>query len=180
MMAAEKNGMTGRAMLRKYGFRRGKSVPPLELSPEFDRRQAALLRGWLETLPPEFTAKLRRVKAAPAADLTTPEGHLAHAAAFIPECYLLLGEPLFRRRGELGRILFHELCHFLWPRLRRGRRIYEAALAGQLRERTGGELGFSAALARCALRPDSAAVRDRCWKHYLCTSGPCPWSVGWA
>ncbi len=127
---------------------------------------------WLEALPEEFCARLPRVKIAVAARLRTPAGGPAHAASFIPQRYLLLDTPLFspRRRGELGRILYHELCHFLWPRLGRRRLIYEAAIAREIRNGVAGELGHSAALAKTALNRQMIRTRHSNWRHYLCES----------
>ncbi len=46
---------------------------------------------------------------------------------------------------DFARIFVHELFHFVWLRLGNTRRLsYERLLAGELRRRFGGELGWSA------------------------------------
>ncbi len=125
--------------------------------------------------------RLPRIKVAAAASLQTQAHSPAHAASFIPQRYLLLGQSLFSRPGELGRILYHELCHFLWPRLRSGRRLYEAEIARETEAGIRGELGYSAEEAKEALRgaqgqattaasPGPARARQTRWRYYLCES----------
>ena len=125
--------------------------------------------------------RLPRIKVAVAASLQTSARGPAHAASFIPQRYLLLAQSLFSRPGELGRILYHELCHFLWPRLWSGRRLYEAAIARETEAGIRGELGYSAQEAKEALcvaqrqaarSPSAGPVRawQRRWRYYLCES----------
>ena len=69
--------------------------------------------------------------------------HLAGAS--IPRRLILLDAAVLARRGEFERILIHELFHFVWVRLsNQKRRAWEQVLAGELRERVKGELGWSA------------------------------------
>ena len=179
--AAAGSRTSARAILTPHRFRRGARCGPAELSPRLSASQRAALAHWLGELPAEFTVRLPRIKIAVAAGLQTPERKPAHAASFIPQRYLLLAQSLLSRPGELGRILYHELCHFLWPRLGTGRRLYEAVITRETEAGIAGELGYSAAAAKealCAARgkgKGSAAaglVRspDRSWRHYLCES----------
>ena len=179
--AAGGNRTSARAILKPHRFRRGRRCGPTELSPRLSAKQRAALAQWLEALPPEFSLRLPRIKIAAAAGLQTPARGPAHAASFIPQRYLLLAQSLFSRSGELGRILYHELCHFLWPRLGTGRRFYEAAITRETQAGITGELGYSAAAAKEALTGAQgqattaasaapARARERRWRHYLCES----------
>ncbi len=179
--AAVGSRTSARAVLAPHRFRRGRRCGPAELSPRLSAGQRAALAQWLEALPAGFSTRLPRIKIAVASGLQTPAREPAHAASFIPQRYLLLAQSLFARRGELGRILYHELCHFLWPRLRSGRRLYEAAIARETEAGITGELGYSAASAKealCAaqeqvtLSPSARPIRarQRRWRHYLCES----------
>ena len=179
--AAVGSRTSARAVLAPHRFRRGRRSGPAELSPRLSVKQRAALAQWLEALPAGFSTRLPRIKIAVASGLQTPAREPAHAASFIPQRYLLLAQSLFARRGELGRILYHELCHFLWPRLRSGRRLYEATITLETEAGIRGELGYSAASAKEALCADQnqvarspsarlTRVQQRRWRHYLCES----------
>lgn len=155
-------------ILRAFRFARGRRGVVLEYSPAVGRTQRAAVERWMRALAPEFVARLPRIKLAVALRLRTAAGGPAHAACFIPQKYLLLSDSLFSRRGELGRILYHELCHFVWPRLGSGRAVYEAAVAREWRARVRGDLGFSSSLAREALKGARKSRHSRYWKHYVC------------
>lgn len=165
-----------RMILPRHRFRRGLACGPVVLSPRMSAPERDMITRWLSALPAELATRMAGVKIASAPDLETPSRDAAHAAAFIPHRYLLLGDPLFSRPAELGRILYHELCHFAWPRLAKGRHEYEAALRSEIEAGAQGELGYSAELARRAVRFGSKAVLNgstpaqRAWRHYLCES----------
>jgi hypothetical protein len=98
------------------------------------------------------------------------------AVSYLPERYLVLERALFRRRIEHGRILYHELCHFLWPRLgNQRRRRFQELIRRELRERVRGELGYSSGMRKASL---STAVRKgnsrqalaRKQRDYFCES----------
>jgi hypothetical protein len=105
-----------------------------------------------------------------------PAGSVAQGGSFIPQRYLLLNDSLFSRSAELGRILYHELCHFLWPRLGNQRRaLFETAVAREVRAGVRGELGDSAQSAKqgwLGSRPggEPSFVFGAEWRHYLCES----------
>jgi len=141
----------------------------MELSPRLTRGERRALAFWISRLPAGFLARLPRLKVAVAGQLGSagasvviqevpPEGNRApanhlHAASFIPQRYVVLRRSLFRRRVELGRILYHELCHFLWPRLGNLlRQRYDALLRREFRDGVRGELGYSAELRKKQLR----------------------------
>lgn len=171
-LTAARKSTTARAILAPHRFRRGRLCGPAQVSPRLSVGRRKALARWLEALPEEFTARLPRIKIAAAAALQTPARRPAHAASFIPQRYLLLADSLFSRPGELGRIVYHEICHFVWPRLGKARRIFEAAVAHETEAGIAGELGHSSSLAKeelgaCGRRK---RARDRRWRHYLCES----------
>ncbi|MGA3027400.1 MAG: hypothetical protein ABSF98_21795 [Bryobacteraceae bacterium] len=94
-------------------------------------------------------------------------GQEVHAATFIRQRRIVLDRALLRRRGELGRILVHELFHFVWVRLSNAQRDgYGAALADELEARARGELGWSAQMRKGML----ASRAGRAWREYVCES----------
>lgn len=154
-----------------------------------ERRAVAF---WIGRLPDGFAARLPLLKMAVADQLDStrasvlinevpptqnhsPNNHF-HAASFIPQRYVVLRRSLFRRRVELGRIFYHELCHFLWPRLGNPlRQRYEAMLQREFRDGTRGELGYSAELRKEKLRaaggsPGRKARIGGLWREYVCES----------
>lgn len=163
-------------LLEPHRFSRGRKWGSIEFSPRFSDRRRAVVERWLHAAPEKFFSRLPAIRVATARLSETFEDDCVHALSFIPQGYLLLGEDLFASPAELGRILFHELCHFLWPRLRRGRGVYEAAILREAGAGIGGELGFSAAAARLGLpahitNPERLAPTEfRRWRHYLCES----------
>ncbi len=149
-----------RATLRHVRFPAGFRSGRIEISPALTQRQVRELRRWLERLPEGFERALPPLKIAAADHLYavrhsvfidenplpagSPAREYTHAVSFIPERYIVLSASLFRRRIELGRILYHELCHFLWPRLGNPRRRkFHALLSRELRDGVRGELGYS-------------------------------------
>ncbi len=78
---------------------------------------------------------------------------------------------MFARRGEFERILIHELFHFAWVRLSNQKRVaWEQVLAGELRDRVKGELGWSAEWRKEVLTRNDARLRTPKWRRYACES----------
>ena len=95
--------------------------------------------------------------------------HLAGAS--IPRRLILLDAAVLARRGEFERILIHELFHFVWVRLsNQTRRAWEQVLAGELRDRVKGELGWSAEWRKEMLTRADARFRTPKWRRYACES----------
>ena len=95
--------------------------------------------------------------------------HLAGAS--IPGRLILLDAAVLARRGEFERILIHELFHFAWVRLSNQKRLaWEQVLAGELRERVKGELGWSAEWRKEILTPADPRLRTPKWRRYACES----------
>jgi hypothetical protein len=95
--------------------------------------------------------------------------HLAGAS--IPRRLILLDVAVLARRGDFERILIHELFHFVWVRLSNQKRFaWEQLLAGELRERVKGELGWSAECRKEALTGADARRRTLQWRRYACES----------
>ena len=98
-------------------------------------------------------------------------GTEVHAGAFLRKREIVLDTALLADPVELGRILTHELYHFVWVRLgNRERRSYEELVAAECRRRVRGELGWSS-----QWRKESATARDRRertrrWREYVCES----------
>jgi len=94
-----------------------------------------------------------------------------HAGAFLRERRIAFDADLASDPGEFARILVHELFHFVWLRLGNQRRwSYEALLLEELRGGARGELGWSAAWRKRALKPHDAKQRTRRWREYVCES----------
>ncbi len=149
-----------KATLRHVRFSSGTRLGPLALSPHLSGEQQERLEFWIRRMPEAFLRRLPRIKLVVAEELNWVQKSVfinetlsarndaarehTHAVSFIPERYIVLEAGLFRRRIELGRILYHELCHFVWPRLGNPkRRRFQALLRRELRERIAGELGYS-------------------------------------
>lgn len=95
--------------------------------------------------------------------------HLAGAS--IPRRLILLDAAVLARRGEFERILIHELFHFVWVRLSNQKRLaWEQVLAGELRKRVKGELGWSAEWRKDILTRADPRLRTPKWRHYACES----------
>lgn len=95
--------------------------------------------------------------------------HLAGAS--IPQRMILLDAAVLARRGEFERILIHELFHFAWVRLSNQKRVaWEQVLAGELRKRVKGELGWSAEWRKEILTLADARLRSPKWRRYACES----------
>ena len=116
-------GQWAKAGLRRVRFSSGRRIEPLELSPRLSAQQCRQLEYWIRRLPPALLARIPRLKLAlaerlsplcgrvrikptAAATKSHPEAH-THASSYIVERYVVLEEGLFRRRVELGRILYH-------------------------------------------------------------------------
>lgn len=94
-----------------------------------------------------------------------------HAGTLVRERRILFERALARDAGELARIFVHELFHFAWLRLGNPlRRSYEDLVAGEIRRRAAGELGWSAEWRKQALSPADRTGRSRRWREYVCES----------
>jgi hypothetical protein len=73
--------------------------------------------------------------------------------------------------SEHGRILLHELFHFVWVRLGNpARREWEDLLGMEWRRRARGEAGWSAEWRKKELQDRDARERSRRWREYCCES----------
>ena len=98
-------------------------------------------------------------------------GTEVHAGAFIRKGEIVLDAVLLGKPKEAGRILIHELYHFVWTRLSNAaRRSYEALLADEIRGGASGELGWSSEWRKSALTARDVQVRSRRWREYVCES----------
>ena len=192
-----------KATLRQLRFHPVTDAGPVFLSPRFSRAQRRELMFWISRLPSAFLRRLPPLKLASADQLTVVRSSVfinenplpqnrspvepTHAVSFIPERYIVLDVELFRRRVEAGRILYHELCHFIWPRLGNPRRlIFETLNLHEFRRGVRGELGYSSewrkldllAKSRTPARahrnakffPGISASMRRRWLEYVCES----------
>lgn len=74
-------------------------------------------------------------------------------------------------RAEFGRILVHELAHFIWLRLGNAvRHKFEELLRAEFADGARGELGWSAERRKLALKPKHRHARSRAWREYCCES----------
>ena len=169
----------------------------LELSPQITGAQHKALEFWVRRMPPAFQSRLPPLKLTVADRLMLVRTSVfinenpfrekpfsgkpgaasrTHAASFIPERYVVLDAGLFRRRVELGRILYHELCHFLWPRLGNPRRErFAALLVREIRRGIAGELGYSSEWRKAFLTAGASGMGRRSlpgrrWREYVCES----------
>ena len=101
-----------------------------------------------------------------------PHGQPVYAASFIRQRRVILDLELQRRRSELGRIVVHELFHFVWARLGNpARKSYLELLKSERRARARGELGWSAELRKTRLsRRAPSGSRASQWRDYACES----------
>ncbi len=94
-------------------------------------------------------------------------GQPVHAASFIRERKIVLDSSLRSSRGELTRVLLHELFHFAWARLGNpARRSFERVLEAELAVHARGELGWSAETRKRICQSGGR----RAWRDYLCES----------
>lgn len=181
-----------KATLGQVQFSSGVRVGPVLLSRRLSRQQRQALEFWIRRLPAAFQNRLPQLKLAVADQLNLVRGSVfinespllqkerpwehPHAVSFIPERTVVLEAALFRRRVELGRILYHEFCHFVWPRLGNPkRRRFEALLQQEFRERVRGELGYSSEYRKLNLSAKkvsrtSPSSRRRRKLDYVCES----------
>ncbi len=84
------------------------------------------------------------------------------AGSFLRKREIVLDSTLLRRSSERGRILVHELFHFVWARLGNPRRAaWSALLKAEVKAHARGELGWSSEWRK----NDSAP-----WPEYICES----------
>ena len=188
-MSSATSGSAAKAALAGVRFEGGVRILGMELAPRLTSGEQRALTYWVRRLPGSFAERLPRLKLAAADELRlvqgrvvvnkTPQGSAVgpedrlHAASFIPERYLVLHRQLFRRRVELGRILYHELCHFLWPRLGNpARKSYEELVRAEFRRGVRGELGYSSEWRKAKLRAGGGRIprQKRLWREYVCES----------
>ena len=95
-------------------------------------------------------------------------GTPVHAGAFLRRRELILDAELLGNPPELGRILVHELFHYVWLHLGTpARRSWEAVLEAELRRRVRGELGWSAEWRKHGLTAADRKRRTRRWRDYV-------------
>ena len=98
-------------------------------------------------------------------------GSPAHAATYLRKRRIVIEEALMADPEDFARIFVHELFHFVWLRLGNvKRKSYERLLAGELRRRAGGELGWSAEWRKGKLARRDRMARTRRWREYCCES----------
>jgi hypothetical protein len=98
-------------------------------------------------------------------------GAAVHAGAFIRKGEIVLDAALLAQPKEAGRILIHELYHFVWTRLSNAARLsYEALVAEEIRGGASGELGWSSEWRKNALVARDLRTRSRRWREYVCES----------
>lgn len=167
------------------------------------------MRSWIAALDPAFALRLPRLEVVPAEAIVRVGGSIlfnarpartggtrrrlrlagdrsTQAVSYVPQHVVVLHRRLFRQRWLGQRLFYHELCHFLWPRLGRGaRRGYVAHLRREVARGVRGELGDSAQhrkqrLLRPARRGGARRGRPRrgsaprasgqAWRDYACES----------
>jgi hypothetical protein len=90
-----------------------------------------------------------------------------HGGAFLRERRIALS----CTRAEFSRIFVHEVAHFIWLRLGNAARLsYEEIARTEIAARARGELGWSAAWRKNALRAEDIDGRTRRWREYCCES----------
>ncbi len=132
------------------------------------RFPAGVPAGLAKALP-ELEGRAVRVRFRPG--LASVRGRAVHAGSLLRQRVMVLDQALLESPAELRRIFFHEAFHFVWLRLgNQARRSWEAALAGEMRQRVAGELGWSAEWRKLALAPSDRTGRSRRWREYACES----------
>jgi hypothetical protein len=82
---------------------------------------------------------------------------------------IVLDTALVRRRGDLLRILVHEIFHFVWLRLNNAqRRSWELVLEAERHSQARGGLGWSSEGRLKCLEASDCAGRSRRWREYAC------------
>lgn len=139
-------------------------------------RDKESIRAVLERLP-EFEGRPIRISFLPSLHAcrgklhsgATQAGMPVHAASFIRDRGIVLDHSLRNSRAELGRVLLHELFHFVWVRLGNpARSSYGRLLRRELALRARGELGWSAESRKRDHRVGPASPRH--WRDYVCES----------
>ena len=98
-------------------------------------------------------------------------GTEVHAGSSIPKRRIVLDSALLDSPAELGRILIHEIFHFVWVRLGNPQRCsWERILRDELDGRARGELGWSAESRKARLNRESVRERSPAWRAYICES----------
>ncbi len=98
-------------------------------------------------------------------------GAAVYGAASIAERRILLEGALLRRPVELGRILTHEIFHFVWVRRSNGDRwSYEGVLDFEFEQHARGELGWPSESVKLTLTRADRRYRSRRWRQYVCES----------
>jgi hypothetical protein len=105
------------------------------------------------------------------ANLHDTAGNPAHAATFIRQRLIILDSELRRDSAERGRILLHELFHFVWVRLGNARRLaWEDLLRAEWQAKARGEVGWSAEWRKNQLSASDLRHHTRRWREYCCES----------
>jgi hypothetical protein len=114
------------------------------------------------------------------ADLRDQGQHRALAGSQIRERVIILDPELKRDAEEHGRILLHELFHFVWVRLGNRRRLeWEGLLRREWAARVRGEAGWSAEWRKGELSLRHIAGRSRQWREYCCEAFCDTGSLAW-
>lgn len=168
----------------------GHRLGAFRLSPRLTRRQQRLLAAWIAALDPRIRVRLPRLEVLPASSILRYgrkillDAEAAHrgtlppqlrngdrstqAVSYVRERVIVLRQRLFRQRWLGQRLFYHELCHFLWPRLgvrARKRFVQHLRRARGLR----GELGYSAQYRKSRL-PRPGQPGQAAWREYACES----------
>jgi len=99
------------------------------------------------------------------------KGVEVHAGAFLHNHEIVLDSALLEQPRELGRILVHEVFHFVWWKLgNQIRRSFEELLRDEIRRGVHGELGWSAEMRKQALSLGDVRHRTKRWREYVCES----------
>jgi len=92
------------------------------------------------------------------------------AVSYVRERVIVLRQRLFRQRWLGQRLFYHELCHFLWPRLGvRARKRFVRHLERERARGLRGELGYSAQYRKSRL-PRPGQPGQAAWREYACES----------
>lgn len=175
---------------------RGRHYGRFRVSRQLTAREQRLLRGWIDALDAHFRARLPRVKVVPAQSIlrygtkilldadSVRKGVLpadgdrsTQAVSYVRQRVLVLHRRLFRQRWLGQRLFYHELGHFLWPRLgTRARRRFITHLRRELTAGVRGELGYTAQFrkARLIAKRDSGNVKRQAGAVALHGSRTCP------
>ena len=193
------------ARLRARKRRRHNAVHRLggfRLSPRLTRREQQLLAAWIAALDPRVRVRLPRLEVLPASSILRYgtkillDAEAAHrgtlppqlrngdrstqAVSYVREKVIVLRQRLFRQRWLGQRLFYHELCHFLWPRLGvRARKRFVRHLECERARGLRGELGYSAQYRKARLLRNTGAgakhlfrtiFQGQAWREYACES----------